>query len=204
MKLLNYLPDFLKQFEEYQELFKVSDQQLDTLKENINHVLDQAFIMDCDEEGIKRYENLLKIVPNASDTLDFRKQRVLLRWNESSIYTIYDLINALNVFCGKQNYSLHIDDENYTLKLETYLANRDQYEEILAYLKRVLPMNMYYLYSNITKAITQQMLKITGLVTTCEDITIKHISMPIALDTIAVHIVGAGSIASNVNGEGGV
>lgn len=143
-KLLKYLPDFMKQFVEMKEINQAGDKEFQHLDGNIERLLNNAFIEDCDEYGIQKYENLLGITPNAEDTLDSRKSRVLLRWNDYVPYTYRVLVNRLNTFCGVNNYTITGDQSDYYLHFETRLELFGQVKELEDLFERILPENMYY------------------------------------------------------------
>lgn len=143
-KLLEHLPDFMKQFAEIKEICKIGDLEFQHLDANIESILNNAFIEDCDEYGIQKYENLLGITPSTEDTLNSRKLRVLLRWNDYIPYTYRVLVNKLNALCGVNNYTITGDHSEYYLHFETKLELFGQVKELEELFERVLPDNIYY------------------------------------------------------------
>lgn len=141
-KLIDYLPPFTQQFDEIKEIMETENKQFDTLNENLQKVLDNAFIADCDEYGIKKYESLLNLVPVPEDTLDSRKSRVLLRWNEYVPYTYRVLIRRLNAYCGVNNYNITEDLKRYYLHIRTNLNLYGQVTEFEKMCERIIPMNI--------------------------------------------------------------
>lgn len=117
---------------------------MDLLDANIQRVLDNAFIADCDEYGIRKYEAIFHILPDADDTLDLRKLRVLIRWNEFVPYTYRVLIRKLNVICGVNGYDISLDLVNYILVVSIHLSVVKQRVEVERFIERVIPMNMNY------------------------------------------------------------
>ena len=143
-KLIDYLPPIMQNFSEIKQIMKVEQKEMDLLVINIQRVLDNAFIQDCDEYGIKKYEAILNILPATDDTLDLRKIRVLMRWNEFVPYTYRVLIRKLNIVCGVNGYDISKDLENYILLIELHLSVVRQREEVERFLERVIPMNINY------------------------------------------------------------
>ena len=142
-KLIEYLPPFMQQFPEMQEIMKTQNIEIDRINKNMLSVLDNAFIKDCNEYGIKKYENILGIVPTAEDTLESRKIRVLNRWNDTLPYTYRVLLRRLNVFCGVNNYDISGKLEDYELFITTDLPKKGQVDELDMMFDGIIPVNMY-------------------------------------------------------------
>lgn len=147
-KLIEYLPTFMQQFIEMQQIMKANDAELDRLYERVEKTLDNAFIEDCNAEGIAKFEKQLHIIPNAQEDLETRKARVMLRWNESVPYTIRVLYNQLNALCGVNDYEVDADLQHYMIAIASHLNAMGQMEELERLCKKILPENIYYVLSN--------------------------------------------------------
>lgn len=147
-QLIRYLPDFTKQFREFQEIMKVEDLQFDRMDLNMQSILNNAFIEDADEYGIQKYETLLGIVSSADDTIESRRSRVLLHWNNRIPYTYRVLIFGLNTLCGVNNYNISGNQEDYYLHIDTHLSPYSKVKELEDFLERVLPQNMTFTIKN--------------------------------------------------------
>lgn len=170
-QLIRYLPDFMKQFGEFQEIMKVEDLQFDRMDVKMQSILNNAFIEDADEYGIQKYETLLGFVPSVNDTLELRKSRVLLHWNNRTPYTYRVLILKLNSLCGVNNYNISGSQENYHLHFETHLSLFGQVKELEILLEKILPENMYYESSNMLECRLEGAMNLGGnscLVSTVE------------------------------------
>lgn len=141
-KLIEYLPPIMQKFSEIIEIMKVEQAQMDSLNEKIMRVLDNAFIIDCDECTIRKYETALNIICDVSNSLEIRKSRVLMRWNNFVPYTYRTMINKLNIMCGSNNYDIDADLENYNIDITIYYATDEL--EIVKMLENILPMNTSY------------------------------------------------------------
>ena len=143
-RLLDFLPPFMQQFKEIIAITGTEQVWMDRIDVDIAQVIDNAFIETCNEYGIQKYENLLKIKPDSSDTLADRKARVLIRWNNEIPYTLRVLIQKLNTCCGVNNYDLEGDLENYDLIVYTHLSLVSAIEEVEKTVDRMMPMNMHF------------------------------------------------------------
>lgn len=141
-KLIEFLPPLMQSFGEIQEIMGVEEKWMDKLEDGIRKIYDNAFIEDCDEYGIRKYENLLGILLEPEDKLDTRKLRVLTRWNSTIPYTYRTLIRQLNILCGVNNYDIDSDLENYMISFSIY--GKADTSEIKQQLDRILPVNIAY------------------------------------------------------------
>lgn len=71
---------------------------------------------EATENGIKRWEKILKIIPGASDTLDMRRFEILNRLNIKIPYTITMLRNKIQALYGS-NCDIKYINDTYTLKI---------------------------------------------------------------------------------------
>lgn len=143
-KLIEYLPPIMQNFSEFKEIMGTENTETDKVSKNIQRVLDNAFIESCDNYGIKKYEAMLNLFPGSEDTIESRRLRVLIRWNEFIPYTYRVLIRKLNAFCGVNGYDILPDLENYYLAIDIHVSVSKQREEIEKFLDRIMPMNFSY------------------------------------------------------------
>jgi hypothetical protein len=142
--LLDYLPDFMKQFLEIREIMKTEDKEMDEIDSNIQRALDNAFIEECDEYGILKYEALLGITVSQQESLRARKTRVLSRWNDFQPCTYRRFLKKLDILCGMGNYRVDGILEDYQLCIAISgkaIEARGELEEML---KKMLPENINY------------------------------------------------------------
>lgn len=59
--LIKYLPDFLKNIEDYKELFNSLDIEINFLNDNIEYIINQSNILQADEKRIEEWEDFLRI-----------------------------------------------------------------------------------------------------------------------------------------------
>lgn len=142
--LLEYLPPMMQKFKEMQEIMRVEDVEFDNTADNVQKVFNNAFIEDCDETGIQKYEALLKITPEPQATLEERKSKVLIRWNEYAPFTYRVLVRMLTVLCGLGVFEVSCDLKRYRVVVKIPVTSEWQKEEIYNLLERIIPMNMQF------------------------------------------------------------
>lgn len=140
--ILNYLPNVIKEFREFKALAIAENPELIALWEVLENVMNDQFVNDSTENGVKRWESILKIVPRGTDSLDIRKFRILTRLNEQLPYTMTTLENQLLTLCGADGYSVELENENYTLIVKVNLIAKGKFNEVDALLNRTVPANI--------------------------------------------------------------
>lgn len=146
MSLLELLPEFMREIKEIKIIMSVEKDFLtgggDNLDLAVKNVFKDQFINTATEAGIKRYENMLKIVSKESEELDVRRFRLFVRFNEKLPYTVPKLKEQLAVLCGEDGYRLEVDAVNFNLVVRIELKSKKMIEEARAMLERMVPLNM--------------------------------------------------------------
>ncbi len=141
--ILSYLPEFLQDFREFQELAATENSEIRALWGRLENVMKEQFINDATETGVKRWEAILKINPKGSDSLDVRKFRILTRLNEKLPYTYKKLAQQLETLCGEDGYSLDLRNNEYKLIVRVALTAKSMLAEVEKLLKRIAPVNIH-------------------------------------------------------------
>ena len=142
-KLIDYLPNILKEITEYKII------QNDSLQPEVNLawqctdklLLDQ-FIETMAESGVKRWEKLLNIIPKGTLSLDERKFTIYTKLNENLPFTERMLEERLLNLCGKNNYSITLKENEYYIKILIGLKARNNYDDVIELVNRIIPCNM--------------------------------------------------------------
>ena len=99
-RMLEYLPRILR---DVWEVLAYTDGQqwaFDQAWLSAERVMANQFILDADDYGLSRWERMLKIIPKADDTLEIRRNRILLRLREKLPFTLRMLRKQLKLLCG--------------------------------------------------------------------------------------------------------
>ena len=140
IKLIKYLPLFVREYEEIQKIMAAENPEFQLLTDDSEEVKNDGFITTCGVHGIERFESMLGIVPNDYDTLEARRRRILARWNNQLPYTWRVLLEKLDALCGAGNYSANLT--GYVLTLTTNLTLSSQIDELNRLLDTILPANI--------------------------------------------------------------
>lgn len=141
--ILDYLPDVIKDVTEYQEIANAENPTINSLWENHRKTFNNQFINTLDEQGCTRWEKMLDITPKGTATVEDRRLAILARINASLPYTYRQLENFLRNICA-DDYTMTLDNENYTLTVLLSLSRQNQFDEVSNLLARVIPANIVF------------------------------------------------------------
>lgn len=141
-KLMDYLPDHLREIWEFQLIFETQEEELSQLWNAYHVLLADQFVDTATERGLERWEDMLNIRPKGSDTLETRRFIVRSRLNEQLPFSIRVLKNTLTQLCGEGGYTLSMDYAQYTLRLELLGLSLDIYRAVMEVVWRMVPANL--------------------------------------------------------------
>ena len=140
--LIDYLPPFMQEYQEIQQIMGAEQPEVDSLWENCSKVLDDQFVLSATENGVKRWEKIVGITPKDTDAMDERKFRVLSKLNQELPYTLTRLNESLVVLCGEGNFSIDLQPEKYHIVVKLALSNENNYQDVVDLLKKIIPANL--------------------------------------------------------------
>lgn len=169
--LLSYWMPLLRQLKEFKEIANTEEPELRYILAAIDRTLANMFIETADEYGIKRYEDMMDIVPDEEDTLDTRRFRVLTLWNNYVPYTKSELYKRLVSICGSESaFELEENYDEYWIKVITHLGVNGAFELLSDTFKEILPCNLVLEFENLLLEAS----KITPLYVGCVCTTALH------------------------------
>ena len=148
IELCSYLPNVIKKNREFQALCNTESPQINELWRAMDVVLDNEFIESLTEYGCKRWEGILKIIPQKSETLENRRKNIWIRLNENLPYTWKRLVLLMDTICGENGYTMELHHNDYFLDVSVKLTeqnlNSHIIKQIVEMFQRVLPANIAY------------------------------------------------------------
>lgn len=130
--------------------------EISVLSETDDVLLDQAlakleraqlnqFILTADEETISVYEKMFSILANpTTETLQFRRERILNRMSLQPPFTMRWLQNKLNEIIGVGKWNAYVDYANRTLYIESFVVNQQWFNELRITINRIKPCNLVF------------------------------------------------------------
>ena len=143
-QVIEYYPEWLREFREIKELSKLQQRQSEKLWECLQSILDNNFLETLDEYGCSRWEKALKLQVKKTMSIQERRMNIVGRHLEERPFTIKKLKYMLDALCGEDKYSVKIDTNSYIVLVELSSHRKDQEQAIWELMSRVLPANMLY------------------------------------------------------------
>lgn len=146
--LLALLPPWYREVLDYQELCRTETAQFEALADEIIGVADNFFFQTMDEGAVSMWEQVFQIVPNLStESLDFRRARVLNRITTRPPYTLGFLYQKLDELIGPGEWTVTVDYPNYTLYIESAAQNQNYATELAFTINRIKPAHIVWINS---------------------------------------------------------
>lgn len=116
--LKQQLPRYFRPIIEFGEILKAQGYSLDRFDEASAKVYANNYIATCDEDTIAYYERLLGIVYRFGDTMEYRRTRVLQKYNTIVPFSVGFLRDKLTELYGEDGYEMSVDSAACKLKIK--------------------------------------------------------------------------------------
>lgn len=144
--LIQYLPDWFRNILDYQQICKSESDKFELLAEEMNEIADNFFFQTMDESAVSMWEKIFNIVPNlTTDTLEFRRTRVLNRISMQPPFTLAFLYKKLDELIGPGKWKVTMDYPNYTLYIESSVENQQFATEVSFTIGKIKPAHIVYI-----------------------------------------------------------
>ena len=121
MKISDYLPNIYAKNREMNNIIYSEEDELENgLKLGIENAFKDTFAKVATKNGIAKFEKMLNIESDeTTETMDFRRRRVLNRLVSQAPFTEKYFINRMNEMLGEENWSYTINYNTYTLTINS-------------------------------------------------------------------------------------
>lgn len=141
MKLNEYMPPFLRNIREFQEIFKSEDEQIEYMSNLIGKMLTEVIVQSAEDYGLSRYEKIYKI-DNVSNDVVKRRFNITSKINNRAPFTLSWLDDKLKQLVGENNYKINIDYTNYKVVISIVYLFGDIANTLKGDLREQLPANL--------------------------------------------------------------
>lgn len=148
VELLKYLPDFMQEYREIQVILGTEKNIVEQLWKDFIQGFKNNFINYADETGIELFENMMGIKPNINDSLEERRQDILIKWNSQPPYTWWFLKRFLNSILGEGTNEPVRDLSIQELRIITHITTIGTISSLYDTLRYMIPANMTLIFDN--------------------------------------------------------
>lgn len=144
-EVCEYLPTWFRDIRDMQALCQTESEQFEALAAALNTVTDNFFFQTMDESAVETWEAVFNIIPDPeTETLAFRRERILNRISLQPPFTLGFLYQKLDQLIGPGQYEINIDYPNYTLYILSSAANQAYATEVAYTIGRIKPAHIVY------------------------------------------------------------
>lgn len=142
---MQYLPDIYHDVVDFVELTETESQEWISVEQAINQLLDDQFVVSASMQAIKRREKILGIQADpATETLEFRRKRLINRYSTKPPFTVRYLQRQLDFLVGAGLTIVSVDPQAFMLTVTTNLDDAAIFKEVEHTVKVLKPANMIY------------------------------------------------------------
>lgn len=138
--LIEYLPYIVRKYDIFQAITTGEQPEFDIVWNNADIIREEQYIVTAKDIGLHRWERILGILPKDTDTIEYRRDRILSRLNEKLPYTLKQLRKLLEVLCGKDNFALYLNA--YTLYVSVSVVAKRRFGDVQSLVERMTPQNI--------------------------------------------------------------
>ena len=140
-RLIEYLPEFMREFREMKLICENEQVQVEKLWNEVEQIWKNQYVETADLETIKRWETLLHIKVGDAWTLDERRNKILSIISEQRPFTDESIGIMLKTMFGAGNYSIEYPEPLYLL-VSIAFNSRKEIVNVEEMLERILPANL--------------------------------------------------------------
>lgn len=137
-------PHYERKVFEFKEIARVESAQLDGADTQLEKIFLNQFVLTADADGLAMFENLYNIIPEPTDTLEFRRERILIRIQLQPPFTLRYLEQQLDKIIGAGKYTINMDYDNYTLTVNSAAENQSYAQEVAVVIGKIKPANIVF------------------------------------------------------------
>lgn len=139
--LMHLLSNYFKPIIEFQQIMRADGAAMEDFEKNTLQICENCFIQTCDEKTIGMYETRFGIVSMPGETLEYRRQRLLQKYNTIVPFSIGFLKNRLTELY-EDDYALSVDPKACKLKIAVTSSRYGAVDLLYELLWDIIPAHM--------------------------------------------------------------
>lgn len=159
MEIKEYWPRHLQELVEFGQIATAEQPEFTKAAQDVQGAPDDFFLVSLSEYGCRRWEAILGLVAAAEDTVESRRERILIAYLDQLPYTYRALLKYLSTV--SDDFKVVLDNDAYELFVRIRLSGYTQLDALAETLKQMIPANLVLL---LQTAIPQTVLRPASVV----------------------------------------
>ena len=137
-----FLPPVSRDSRDMQEIMRVENPEFILLWEIMADLLDNQFIPSMGELGLSHWEWILEVLPQDTDTIEDRRNRILRLLAGTRPYTVEKLQEMLDATFGRGAVGVDLNENLYEIWFILSKEMRERSGEVISYAEPIVPKNL--------------------------------------------------------------
>lgn len=137
-----FLPPVSRDSRDMQEIMRVENPEFILLWEIMSDLLDNQFIPTMGELGLSHWEWILEVLPQDTDTIEDRRNRILRLLAGTRPYTVEKLQEMLDATFGRGAVGVDLNENLYEIWFILSKEMRERSGEVINYAEPIVPKNL--------------------------------------------------------------
>lgn len=140
MVLKEYWPRCLQELIEFQQIANAEQPEFEQAVVDVKSAADDFFLVSLSEYGCERWEKIMGLSVSPDDTLQERRDRILIKYLDQLPYTYRTLLKYLATV--SEDFTVNLDENAYDLYIRIRLDRYSQRDALIATLGQMIPANL--------------------------------------------------------------
>ena len=142
MEIKEYWPRHLQELVEFGQIATAEQPEFTKAVQDVQGAPDDFFLVSLSEYGCRRWEAILGLVASAEDTVESRRERILIAYLDQLPYTYRALMKYLSTV--SDDFKVVLDNDAYELFVRIRLSGYTQRDALAETLKQMIPANLVF------------------------------------------------------------
>lgn len=137
-----FLPPVSRDSRDIQEIMRVENPEFKLLWDIMADILDNQFIPTMGEFGLSHWEWIFEVLPQDTDTIEDRRNRILRLLAGTRPYTVEKLQEMLDATFGNGAVGVDLNENLYEIWFILSKEMRERASEVINYAEPIVPKNL--------------------------------------------------------------
>lgn len=143
MELKEYWPRCIQELTEFQQIANAEQPEFEQAVQDTRKAADDFFLVSLSEYGCRRWEKIMGLSALPDDTLQERRDRIVIKYLDQLPYTYRTLLKYLNTV--SEDFTVDLNNNAYELFIRIVLEGYSQRDALIATLGQMIPANLVLL-----------------------------------------------------------